>query len=107
MVAGVGQLGDPCFGPAIGVFEYAGGVGILAGEEAGAGRGAGGGGDEAVVEGDAFAHQAVEVGGVHVGEAEGGDGVVALLVGDDEDDSSDGRVGDDGDDADDGEWRWS
>ncbi len=37
-------------------------------------------------EADAFAHQPIQVRRVHVGKAERGDRVVALLVGDDEDD---------------------
>ena len=40
----------------------------------------------AVVEADAFADQPIEIGRVHVGKAQRVDRVVALLVGDDEDD---------------------
>ena len=86
VVAGGGQLLDPGPAPLAAVAEYAGGVGIEAVEEAGTGGHAGGGGDVALVEADAFADQAVEVGRVDVGVPERGDGVVALLVGDDQDD---------------------
>ena len=85
-VAGVGQLLHPGVRPALVVAEHAVGVGIQPGEQAGAGGCAGGCGHEHAAEGGAFAHEVVEVRGDHVGEAAGGDGVEALLVGDDEDD---------------------
>ena len=86
VVTGGGQIFDPGVGPDLAVAHDSGVVGEVTGEEAGAGGGADGGVDETVVEADSLADQAVDVGGVHVVEAEGVDGIETLLVGDDKDD---------------------
>ena len=84
VVAGLGQRRNPTALPGIGILEDAGGVRVVASKETGSGRGAGGGGDVALVEGDAFLHQSIEIGRVDVIVAGRADGVEALLVGDDE-----------------------
>ena len=84
-VAGVAELLDPGSPPGLAVAEDAGGVGVVALEQAGAAGHAGGGGDVAVGEGGALLDEAVEMGCGHIVEAERLDAVEALLVGDDHD----------------------
>ena len=86
IVAALCQLLDPGVAPLVGVLEDAGGMRVVAGKEAGPRWGAGRGGAEAVGKGHALVHQAVEVGRVHVGVTQRADRVIALLVGDDQDD---------------------
>ena len=86
VIAGRVQIPDPGMPPTVAIAHDAGDVRVIAGEEAGAGGGARGRGNVAVVEAQAFVYQPVEIGCVHIGEAERVDSVVALLVGDDEDD---------------------
>ena len=85
-VAGLGEVLDPAVPPRRRVVDHARGVRIVAGEQARAGRHAGSGGGEAGRQIDAFARHAVEIRRIDMGKPERIDGVVALLVGDDEDD---------------------
>lgn len=80
------QQFDPRMTPQRGVAVNARGVGIVAAEQAGARGGAERRGNEAVVEADPFLHQAIQVGGIHVGKSQAADGVETLLVGNDKDD---------------------
>lgn len=59
---------------------------VVAGEEAGAGGGTDRIGDVGVVEGDALFDEAVEGGGLDGGVTERGDGIEALVVGEEEED---------------------
>ena len=91
-IAGIRELADPGVGPGLVIAEHAVGMGVKAGEQAGARGRAGGGRDIHAVEERAFGHQAVEVGRDHVAEPGGGDSVEPLLVGDDHDDVGPGHA---------------
>ena len=83
---GVIEFLDPRAGPIIGIFYDACRVGIIAGKKTGAGRCAGRTRYMAIGEAGAFRYQPVQIGCVHEGKSEPRDGVVSLLVGDDEND---------------------
>ena len=74
------------------VAVYSGGVGVAAGEEGGAGGGADGVWGEAAVEGDSLAGEAVQVGGAAGGTAGVAERIVALLIGDEEEDVGTVRI---------------
>ena len=77
---------NPASLPAVGIFQDPRRVGIKPLEQTCSGGGTGRGADVALLERDSFANQAVQVGRVDVRVAERGNGVVMLLVRDDEDD---------------------
>ena len=68
-------------------------MGVVTGEEACPGGSAGGSGDVTLSEADAFFDQLVEVGRDAVGVTQGCNGVMALLIGQDEEDVGSRRHG--------------
>ena len=85
-VAAGRQVLDPGVFPVVRVAMDAGGVGILPGEETGPGGGARRRAHEAVGKDGPLLRHPIQMRRVHVGKAERGDGVVALLIRDDQND---------------------
>ena len=80
VVARFVKVFDPTTGPVVSVLKDAGGVGIVTGEETGPGWGTGGCRDVAVCEMATLLDEAVQVWGLHVRKPQAGNGVISLLI---------------------------
>ena len=84
VVTGISEVIDPALSPRVRIFEDTCGMGIVTGKKAGPGWCAGRGGYKTVGEVNSFSRESIQIGSLNMGEPQCPNGVIALLVRNDE-----------------------
>ena len=84
VVTGISEVIDPALRPRVRIFEDTCGMGIVTGKQAGPGWRAGRSCYKAVGEVNPFLSESIQIGSLNMGEPQCPNGVIALLVRDDE-----------------------